>query len=236
MGKRLCISLIAVLSLVFVPTALAHKKSVTNDCFDDHHGPNIPDAVTNIGGIDVSWVDECSNEDNYVVLRGVVPDVATMTAVGTVPANTVTFTDSTAICGVTYYYAVETSKPTFTSQTQSSAGVMISCGKQTWAPELPRRIVCAPLPIQLAMGDGIVVAGPGTLDLDHKQAGRLVDAGLVSAAFYVEGVGITCDDPAAKYGAVQVLAADRSPRWVNASGQDLGAADPGRNYLNYRTA
>jgi hypothetical protein len=208
---------------------------VTNDCLDDHHGPNIPGAVTSIGGIDVSWVDQCSNENNYVVIRGVVPDVATMTAVGTVPANSEMFTDSTAICGVTYYYAVETSKPTFTSQTQSSAGVMIGCGEQKAAPELPRRIVCAPLPIQLAMGDGIVVAGPGTLDLDQKQANRLVEAGLVGAAFYVERVGITCDDPAAKYGAIQALAADRSPTWVNASGQDLGAADPGRNYLYYRT-
>jgi len=241
MSKALAVLAVAITSLVFAQVAAAHNKSVGNDCLGVHttgtpaHGPNIPTVSPNGAAVDVGWIDRCTNEKNFQVLRGLSTDVAAMTVVGTVPTNSQTFTDTTPVCGVVYYYAVQTSVPELTSKTNVSAGVAVPCDGEAEDPiqRLPRQVVCSPLTIQLAMGDGVVFAGPGTLDLDQMQAQRLLEAGLVQEAYYVQGVGITCDDPAAKYGATQLFDAARSPMKVNASGQDLGPNDPGRNYIYY---
>ena len=241
MSKALAVLTVAVMSLVFAQVAAAHNKSVSNDCLGIHttgtpaHGPNIPTVAANGGAVDVGWIDRCTNEKNYEVLRGLSADVAGMTVVGTVATNSNKFTDTTPVCGVVYYYAIQTSVPEFTSRSHVSDGVAVPCGEAAEDPiqKLPRQVVCSPLTIQLAMGDGVVFAGPGTLDLDQMQAQRLLGAGLVQEAFYVQGVGITCDDPAAKYGATQLFDAAKSPMKVNASGQDLGPNDPGRNYIYY---
>ncbi|MFA5794136.1 MAG: fibronectin type III domain-containing protein [Candidatus Brocadiia bacterium] len=66
---------------------------------------NLSATIISATQVNLSWQDDSPANDNFLVERSA--DEITWSSLGTVPYNTVTFTDSTALAGTTYYYWVK---------------------------------------------------------------------------------------------------------------------------------
>jgi regulation of enolase protein 1 (concanavalin A-like superfamily) len=75
--------------------------------------PTPPAAPTSLAAtvsgssIALSWADNASNEDNYLVERST--DNVNFSQIASLPANSMTYTDATVAGGITYYYRVRAS-------------------------------------------------------------------------------------------------------------------------------
>jgi ELWxxDGT repeat protein len=65
-----------------------------------------PAAAATPSGVRLTWADNSANESGFVIERSDTPDFAVVSATFFVPANTVSYTDTTASAGDAYYYRV----------------------------------------------------------------------------------------------------------------------------------
>jgi hypothetical protein len=180
-------------SATFDPAVQANCLQFDNPGHFDPVTPTV--ALDSDGvGIDITWTDQCSNEENYIVQRSAT-GTDPWTDVATLAPNTTSYEDKTAVCGTAYYYRIEAivSNPGQDNQTSFSnvsSTVTLTCHPTSVATTIYLKgtssytAISGTGPVSLAS----IVRDSATVSVTDSSG--LTPTGKVTFTFYKNG---TCD-------------------------------------------
>jgi fibronectin type 3 domain-containing protein len=107
--------------------------------------------VASTSRVDLAWIDAANNEDGFKVERST--DGITFVQVGTVPANTVTYMDTTVVGGLTYTYRVRAFNAAGDSMYSNTATAVVAATAAPTTPTGLTAIVASASRVNLAWTD-----------------------------------------------------------------------------------